>query len=105
MEIKAAAQPAASAAKADSPELRAEESKLRKAAQEFEAIFVGMLLKEMQGSSPAGAALFGQSAQARMYQQMMDEQLALKLSQSGGFGLAKVLYSSLLPALRERTRG
>ncbi|HLK57573.1 MAG TPA: rod-binding protein [Chthonomonadaceae bacterium] len=76
-------------------------AKLKKATQDFESVFVGMMLKQMRKSMTGSNALFGNSADAKLYQEMMDDTTAQQLSKTGAFGLAKILYKTMehmLPA-------
>lgn len=58
-------------------------------AQQFEAIFVGMMMKAMRDATPK-SGLFD-SDQMEAYQDMFDKQLALNMSASGGLGLARII--------------
>ena len=78
-------------AKAEGPQ----HAKLKKATQDFEAVFLGQMLKQMRKSMSGGNALFGNSNEAKMFQEMADEATANQMSKTGGFGLAKTLYTSL----------
>jgi flagellar protein FlgJ len=74
---------------------------VRKAAQQFEALFMQMVLKSMREATPK-SGLFDSPAQD-MYTGMLDQQLATKMSQSST-GLADVIVRQLtrhLPASRE----
>src|ERR1044072_6064975 len=62
---------------------------LREVARQFESIFTKMMLEGMRKAS-FGDPMFG-SDQGDMYQGMMDDQLALQLSQGRGLGLAGML--------------
>jgi flagellar protein FlgJ len=66
---------------------------LRKVAQQFEALFTQMMLKNMRDAS-FGDDLFG-SDEAKFYQGMFDQQIALHLSSTGGMGLADLLVRQL----------
>ena len=61
----------------------------RQVAQQFESIFVGMMVQSMRDAVPKGD-LFG-SDQMEAYQDMFDKQLALDLANGGGLGLADVI--------------
>lgn len=64
---------------------------LKQVAEQFESIFLNMLLKNMRSTNEAiGGSLFN-STQTKQYQEMMDSQLAQTLSKSGGVGLADAL--------------
>jgi peptidoglycan hydrolase FlgJ len=66
---------------------------LREAAQQFESLFTGMVLKSMREASFSDP-LFG-SDQANMYQDMYDEQIAAQISKGRGLGLADMLVQQL----------
>ncbi|HWI65839.1 MAG TPA: rod-binding protein [Symbiobacteriaceae bacterium] len=68
--------------------------KLREAAQEFEALFVEMVFKQMRS---ANNALSGeQKSFARStYESWQDEETAKSISRQGSFGLAEILYRQL----------
>ncbi len=54
-----------------------------------------MLLKQMRKSMTGGNALFGNSSEAKLYQDMMDDATASQMSKTGSLGLANVLYKTL----------
>ncbi|HLJ55957.1 MAG TPA: rod-binding protein [Chthonomonadaceae bacterium] len=93
-DISAIIQPAASVAAAK-PQPDPEHAKAVKATQDFEAVFIGMMLKQMRKSMAGDNALFGNSNEARVYQDMMDDNLARELSRTGTFGLAKAMMKSI----------
>jgi flagellar protein FlgJ len=66
---------------------------LRETAQQFEALFVQRMLKEMRSAS-IGGGLFD-SSRMEMYEQMFDQQVALDLSRRGGLGIADQLVRQL----------
>jgi peptidoglycan hydrolase FlgJ len=66
---------------------------LREAARQFESLFTKMMLDSMRSAS-FGDPMFG-SDQADMYQDMMDDQLAVQLSSGRGIGLADMLIRQL----------
>jgi flagellar protein FlgJ len=68
---------------------------LRAVAQQFESLFVGMMLKSMRDAK-LGDGLFD-SDQSRFYQDMFDQQLSVSLSQGKGLGIADLLVRSLTP--------
>ncbi len=87
------------AGSAGTPAYQQEVTKLKKAAQGFEAIFLDTLLKDMRKSTKQSHPLFGGGFAAGEYQSMMDQQLATTMSKSGGFGLASMLVKNLAPLL------
>jgi flagellar protein FlgJ len=66
---------------------------LREVARQFESIFTKMMLDGMRKAS-FGDPLFG-SDQGDMYQDMMDDQLSIEMSQGKGLGLADMLIKQL----------
>ena len=69
---------------------------IKKAAQEFEAFFMNMMLKSMRQASEVigDDSMFG-SEQEKMFTGMMDEQMAVNLSQAGHLGIAELMMSQL----------
>lgn len=66
---------------------------LKSVAQQFESIFMNMMLKSMRDATPQGG-LFD-SDQSKLYIQMFDQQLAQKLSTGKGIGLADMMVKQL----------
>lgn len=66
---------------------------LRAAAKQFEGMFLQMVLKSMRDAMPTDS-MFG-SDQSRMYQSLLDQQMAVNLAQGRGVGLAEVIYRQL----------
>jgi flagellar protein FlgJ len=62
-------------------------------AQQFEALFLSMLLKSMRDATPQDGMF--DSDQTRLYNQFMDQTLAQKLSSGKGIGLAEVIARQL----------
>lgn len=62
-------------------------------ARQFEALFVQMMLKSMRDTVPEGG-LFSESGQ-KMYQDMLDSQLSVSMSEHQGIGLAEVIAKQL----------
>ena len=69
-------------------------NELKKAIQDFEAFFLGHILKEMRKTVPEGG-LFGNSPEEGMMRDLLDEEWANQLAQGRGIGLAQVLYRQL----------
>ena len=62
-------------------------------AQQFEALFIQMMLKSMRDAVEEGG-LFD-SHQLETYEQMADQQLALDMASDGGIGLADAMITQL----------
>ncbi|WP_300672411.1 rod-binding protein [Desulfoluna sp.] len=96
--------PAAAAAvhKPDTPSTDPEKKKLKEACRNFEAIFVTQMLKEMrpEGDDP----IFGGSHARKIYESMMDEQMAEHLTQQRSpLGVGDLLYRRLAERLDATT--
>ena len=71
---------------------------MREAAQQFEALLMQRMLKEMRAATP-GDGLFD-SQQLDSYYELFDKQVALDLARGGGLGLADQLVGQLNSAAR-----
>lgn len=67
---------------------------LRKAAQQFEALFTQQLLKSARAANLGDDVLGG--GQTEFYQDLFDQQMALHLSSGKGIGLAEVLVRQMI---------
>lgn len=85
-----------SMARKDDPEA------LRVVAQQFESMFIGMVLKSMREANDVMASDMLNSNESRFYRDMYDQQLSLNLAQQGGYGLADVLFDQLSRQLPQR---
>ena len=78
-----------------------EHARLKSAAREFEAMFLGLMLKEMRATvaeSDLGGKGMGQST----YTEMFDQEVARSLSERGALGIADLLLRNLwnrIPAM------
>lgn len=66
---------------------------LKAAAQQFEALFLQMVLKSMRDATPK-EGLFD-SDQTRLYEALLDQQMSQVLAAKGGTGLAALIESQL----------
>lgn len=72
---------------------------LKQVANQFEALFVNMMLKSMRESNAVFAeGNYLNSNETEFYQQNFDNQLSVHLSNGKGLGLADVLYRQLATA-------
>lgn len=79
-----------------------EPEKLKKVCEEFESIFLSVILKQARTSQQVGG--FEEKSYAReIFEQMQDEELARHMAQARGIGLAQNLYRQLSSSL-ERQR-
>ncbi len=84
------------------PEKGMDEAKLKKACQDFEAVFIGQIWKQMRASVPKEGMLH--SKEEESYLSMFDQELSVKMSQSGGIGLSDMLYANLSERLVNASR-
>ncbi len=75
---------------------RADPGAARATAQQFESIFIQIMLKAMRAATPEGGLLA--SSEMDTYEQMFDDQIALDLSAGKGIGLADVIEAQISTA-------
>ena len=75
-------------------EVKEEQEALKKATEDFEAIFLTMMFKNMRNTVPDGG-LMEKSFGRGIYEEMQDEKMAEEIASNGGVGLAKELYQQL----------
>lgn len=69
---------------------------LKAVAQQFESMFISLIMKSMRDATDVLASDLESSYQTKFYRDMSDQQMSLSMSRDGGFGLAEVLYEQLL---------
>ncbi|MGA2545592.1 MAG: rod-binding protein [Rectinemataceae bacterium] len=73
-------------------------SKLFEQCQEFESIFVKMMLKEMRNSVDKTDSLLSGGWAEDIYSDMLDDEYSRSMAKNAGFGLADQLYKQLARA-------
>lgn len=78
-----------------------EEAKLKDACQQFEQLYLSQMFAQMRKASKMGGedGLFGKSQEQEMFTGMLDEERAKAWSQSGGVGLANLLFQQMRKTL------
>ena len=76
------------------PLARTEAEAVTEVARQFEALFIGNLLKSMR-STEMEHGLFGKDRSSQMYQEMHDEALASELAKDHGLGIGDMLKAEL----------
>ncbi|MCB1962611.1 MAG: flagellar assembly peptidoglycan hydrolase FlgJ [Rhodocyclaceae bacterium] len=66
---------------------------LEAAAKQFESLFLSMVLKSMRAAMPSGGLM--DNDQTKLYQSLLDQQLAANMAASGGTGLARALVRQM----------
>lgn len=80
----------------------AKDKQLRKACRNFEAVFIGKLWEQMRATVPKEGYLH--SPQEDAYLSMFDQAFSEKMADSGGMGLADMLYGHLKERLADMGR-
>lgn len=75
----------------------------RKVAREFEAMFVGMMLKSMRSTVPESSLTGGHAEE--IYRGMLDQEYASAIASQGSLGLAEQLESQLIKQNQVRPAG
>lgn len=75
------------------PEVKRELGRVRKAAQDIEAIFLKQLIGEMRKSQFGSP--FGKGIESQMYSDYLDEAIAQKIASARGIGIADAMYKTL----------
>ena len=66
----------------------------RKASESFEAVFLFEVLQSMYADVKPG--IFGGGSAEKIYQSMMNEEVAKAVSKQGGIGLADAVYREIM---------
>lgn len=78
------------------------EKEMRKAAQDFEAVFISKIWQGMKSTVPKEGYLH--SKQEEQYMSMFDREFAEKMARAGGIGLADMIYDQLSEKLKETSK-
>jgi peptidoglycan hydrolase FlgJ len=70
------------------------EQELQKAAQDFEAVLLNMVIKAMWKTVPK-SDLFEKNSASNIYEGLMHSSLSEEMASNGGMGIAKVLAQQL----------
>lgn len=76
---------------------------MKNAAQQFEAVFLQMVLKAMRDASPKEGMF--DNEQSRLFQSMLDQQMAQTMSVRGSTGLAALIEKQLARGLSPQAPG
>ena len=80
-----------------------DEKVTKEVAQQFEAIFINMMLKSMREATDRSGLL--DSETTKTYESMFDQQLSTELSANGTFGIAQALQNQLNQGPAAKTKG
>jgi Rod binding domain-containing protein len=77
---------------------------LKKATQEFESLLIYQVLREMRKTVSKNPMFHGGRAED-MFESFLDMETSRQIAQTGGFGLAQMLYDQLSKVVPEDTSG
>tara|TARA_B100000575_G_C23005320_1_gene579227 strand:+ start:419 stop:859 length:441 start_codon:yes stop_codon:yes gene_type:complete len=80
-----------------------DEKVTKEVAQQFEAIFINMMLKSMREATERSGLLDSEST--KTYESMFDQQLSNELAANGTFGIAQALQNQLNRTPTAKTEG
>lgn len=83
--------------------VQGDEKVTKEVAQQFEAIFINMMLKSMREATDRSGLL--DSEATKTYESMFDQQLSTELSANGTFGIAQALQNQLNQSPPAKTEG
>jgi Rod binding domain-containing protein len=78
------------------PGVPADPAKVAKAAQDFEAMAIGELLKPMFDTVDTANSFFGGGAGEEAWKPMLVQEIARQIAAHGGLGLAGPVYDAML---------
>lgn len=81
----------------------ADQKKVKKAAQDFEAFFVGQMMESMTEGLETNA-YFGGGHGEEMWRSMLNQEYGKEVAKSGRLGIASSVMTSMLRAQEERTQ-
>jgi Rod binding domain-containing protein len=84
------------AAPVSRPAMPADPAKLAKAAQDFEAMAIGELLKPMFDTVDTANSFFGGGSGEEAWRPMLVQEIARQMAAHGGLGLARPVYDAML---------
>ena len=82
--------------KIDSAKNSKDNSELRDVAEQFESVFINMMLKTMRSTIPEGQGYIEKSNATQTYETMLDEEMSKNMAKGGGLGLSDMIYKSLV---------
>ena len=80
-----------------------DQNKLEAVAQEFESLFMHMMLKAMRTANRTfSEGNYFDTFETRMYEDMLDEELSIHMTKSHSMGIADLMVKQLRPAVRKQ---
>ncbi len=72
-----------------------DDKELKEACVEFESYFLNMMFKSMKKTVVSSGGIFEKSNAQKMFEEMLDEELTKKMANTGGIGLADMMYKQM----------
>lgn len=69
---------------------------LRKATQDFEAVFIAQLLSQMRKAMAPPSSLLGGGREEETFRDLMDQEIGKSVARRGGLGIGEAVYRQLL---------
>ena len=82
----------------NSPDINQADKELKEACKGFESMFLDMMYRQMRKTVPE-SPMFGKSNAMSIFEDMRDTELMKQTAESGGIGLADLLYKQLAPSV------
>jgi Rod binding domain-containing protein len=101
--VSAAAMPVAAGGAPDGAITADQRARTKKAAESFEAMAIGQLLRPMFQTVDVSKGLFGGGAAEQMWQPMLVDEMAKMLARRGGIGIADAVYKEMLRIQEAKT--
>lgn len=76
-----------------------QKKELREACMQFEAVFIQKMWEQMRATVPKEGYLH--SKEQEMFESMFDQEMSIEMAQSGGIGLADLMYGQLKDRLEQ----
>ncbi|MFO7716035.1 rod-binding protein [Desulfosarcina sp.] len=70
------------------------EADMEKASQQFEALMLNFMIREMRATVPE-STLFPRSMAEEIFTGMVDEQIAVEMAGNGGIGISRMIFNQL----------
>jgi Rod binding domain-containing protein len=86
------------------PAVPADPAKVAKAAQDFEAMAIGELLKPMFDTVNTANSFFGGGSGEEAWRPMLVQEIAKQIAAHGGLGLAKPVYEAMLRTQEDKAQ-
>lgn len=71
-----------------------DKKRLKEVSQDFESVFMGIIYKEMRATIQK-SDLFPESNATKIFESMLDDEIAKKASKAGGIGLGDMIYNHM----------